>query len=207
MLQAAGGGSFTVEDPTVGLPWAIEKFANNTKSGGNFISDCQKLEQAYQLDKENEALGLVKDKVVRGKVTDISMDALKDHISATCINQWADVHGGGCHPPEIGGKYSAVKSYRSFAEGKECRELSDQKSAAEEALALSKLGSNPSFAESAEDMLRKGRWLYGDHFTPTGRQLHDVRADVTSRPHQTHPGHWALKRLQDVLDRWGPFSR
>ena len=56
-------------------------------------------------------------------------------------------------------------------------------------------------------MLRKGRWLYGDHFTPTGRQLHDVRADVTSRPHQTHPGHWALKRLQDVLDRWGPFSR
>ena len=184
---------------------AIEKFENNNKTGGNFISDCQKLEQAYQLDKENEALGLIKDKVVRGKVTDISMDALKDHLSATCINQWADVHGGGCHPPEVGGKYSAVKSYRSFAESKECRQLADEKTAAEEAFALSKLGSNPSFADTADDMLSKGRRLYGSHFTPTGRQLHDVRADI--HPGQTHPGHWALSRLQDVLDRWGPFSR
>merc|ERR1719424_1531905 len=105
----------------------------------------------------------------------------------------------------VGGKYSAVKSFRSFAEGKECRELADEKTAAEEAFALSKLGSNPSFADTAEDMLNKGRRLYGSHFTPTGRQLHDVRADI--HPGLIHPGQWALKRLQDVLDRWGPVSR
>ena len=160
--------------------------------------------QAYQLDKDNQELGFIKDKVVRGKVTEISMDALQDHVSATCVNQWADLHGGGCHPPA--GKYSAVKSFRSFANGKECISLQDEKAAAEEAFALSKLGSQTWSSDLAEDMLSKGRRLYGSHFTPTGRRVNDVRADI--HPQSGTDGQWALKRLDDVLARWGgPFRR
>jgi hypothetical protein len=204
---------------------SIAKFEPKPKKGGqwgSFLSDCQKLEQAYQLDKESldkdNLKEYVENRVARhlegdkGKVTRISMEALQDHISATCVNQWAELHGGGCHPiaPSSCTEhcYSAVKSFRSFTQGKECSTLLDEKTAAEEAFALSKLGTLDFSSDFAHDMLSKGRLQYGNHFTPTGRRLLDVRTDIHPLFNNSDPQeHWDLRRLDEVLDRWGDGRR
>ena len=187
---------------------SIQKFEKNEK-GGTFLSDCQKLEQAFILDIESlkddgKEKRIIKDHVVSGKVTQISTNALQDRISTTCINQWADLHGGGCHPPAE--SYSAVKSFRSFTQGKECVELQDEKAASEEAFALSKLGSLTWSSSRIDDMLSEGRGLYGSHFTPTGRRLRDVRTEIHPHNNSDPEAHWR-RRLDDVMARWGPGSR
>ena len=167
---------------------SIQKYQMHT-NGGNFLSDCQTMEKAFQKD------NIGGDGGDKGKVTRISIAALRDHTNLTCVNQWADLNGGGCKPPSHDNEqYSAVKSYRAFMQGQACHDLQDEKAAAEESYALTKLRrpNNPFISErvmgvpgaagaagaasvvpgagagvgAAADMLSKGRREFGPHFTP-----------------------------------------
>ncbi len=153
---------------------SIEKVQTTNDAGNihNFLADCQRLEQAFQLDKENIlANGVSPD--FKGKVTRVSIAALRDHISVTCVNEWADLHEGGCKAPNEDN--TAIKSYRAMVQGLKCHDLLQEKEAAEEVFAVTKL-SRPDTPVMGEDMMSKGRRLYGPHFTPTGRSPLEVQA-------------------------------
>jgi len=116
--------------------------------GGTFLSDCQKLEAAMQDDKD-QAAKQGDSTQTRGQRTGISVAALRDHTNLTCVNVWADMHGGGCKPPtKDTGAYSAVKSFRAFMQGPECRDLQDEKAAAEASFALTRVSVPPNAQET-----------------------------------------------------------
>lgn len=116
---------------------SIAKYAMHS-DGGTFLSDCQKLEQVMQEDKDKATKNNASP-TAKGKQTGISVAALRDHTNLTCVNAWADLNGGGCKPPNRDAdSFSAVKSFRTFMSGTACRELQDAKAAAELAAAGSK---------------------------------------------------------------------